>query len=139
MSAFIVEDQIINRVVSFLSTDRESDHIRRLIVAETSLDIARIEDHCSTLGNAMFALNVNAIEQRYGAGEAKEFRALDFAYRYELAKRIQAYKSLQCWLYQCSEGDVPDTSLLYATMERVAGLLAAKIVCDLPAYDKATW
>jgi len=47
-------------------------------------------------------------------------------------------KSLQCWKYQCSEGDIPETKL-YQFFEEVEHHLALKIVINLPEYDKATW
>jgi hypothetical protein len=138
MSAFIVEDETINRVIGALKGfDRQSPIAKRLR-EELSLDLTTRQSR-HELGTAMFALNCNAIEQRYGAGEAKEFRALDYSYRPTTATLVQAYKSLRCWLYQCSEGDVKETSLLYQTMSALTGDLAEEIVEKLPAYEKAEW
>ena len=138
MSAFVVEDQIINRVVTFLADLRDGEHIRRVIADETGFHIEQRNDR-ERLGAAMFALNCSAVEQRYGEGEAKEFRDLNYAYQIELTNAIQAFKALECWSYQCCEGDVPETSLLYATMGRVGDLLARHIVQGLSMYDKAKW
>jgi hypothetical protein len=133
MSAFVVEDKIINRVVTFISNTGSKQTIKD----ETGIDIGTFEG-CELLGKAMFELNCNAVEQRYGAGEAKEFRDLDYGYRPSVSNAVQVYKSLRCWLYQCSEGNVPER-LLYATMERVSDQLAHHIVSELKAYDKAEW
>lgn len=121
MSSFVVEDEIINSVVNFLSKYRVHGSYLFLedVNAETGCNLETAEGR-TALGNAMFALNCNAVEQRYGAGEAKEFRALDYQYRSTIPPTlIQAYKSLSCWRYQCAEGDVPESSLLYAAMGRV--------------------
>ncbi len=139
MSAYIVQDKTINRVVSFLAMDRSSggEYLRRIIQEETGCDLLTREGK-EALGQAMFDLNCNAVEQRYGKGEAKEFRDLDYTFSLDIsANRFQAYKSLKCWRYQCSEGDVPEGSLLYATMEKVRGEMADDIVSSLPEYESA--
>jgi hypothetical protein len=138
MSAFVVEDKTINRVVSFLATDRESDWLRRRIIKELGLDL-ETELGRETLGKLMFSLNVDAVNQRYGENAAQEFRPLNYQYRMEIScNRLMAFKALQCWHYQCSEGDIDETPL-YQLMERVQGWLAEAIVTRLEAYDKLAW
>jgi hypothetical protein len=138
MSAFIVEDKTINRVVTFLGTDREGDWLRRQVQEHLGLDLTTGVGR-ETLGQLMFSLNCDAVNQRYGENQAQEFRPLDYKYRMEIScNRIQAFKSLQCWHYQCSEGDI-DQNPLYQTMERIQGALAEIIVTRLDAYDKLAW
>jgi hypothetical protein len=86
----------------------------------------------------MFQLNCDGVNARYGAGEAEKFRPLHFTYKSEYASAVQVLKSLHCWHYQCSEGDVPHTKL-YQFFEEVEKHLAVQIVTALPAYDKAVW
>ncbi len=137
MSAYIVEDATINAVVSFLAMDRKGDWMRRQIQTETGCDLATTEGK-EELGKAMFALNCNAVEQRYGEGQAKDFRDLDYTFSLNInVNKFAAYKSLKCWLYQCSEGDVPESSLLYAAMNRVKGEMADDIVSSLAQYESA--
>lgn len=139
MSAFMVEDSVINSVIAYLAHGRNIDHIRTLIFTETGCDL-RTADGCEKLGVAMFQLNIEGVEARYGKGEAAEFRELDHKFRSELPPTaIQAYKSLGCWHYQCSEGELPESNLFYATMERVSSEIAHEIVRSLPAYEKARW
>lgn len=138
MSAFVVGDATINLIVSFLATDRDGDWTRRLIQRETGCDLTTGEGR-KKLGLAMFELNCRAVNQRYGEGEAAEFRALDYEFGLLPTSRMQAYKSLQCWHYQCAEGTVPDESLLYSTMQRVMSSIADDIVRRLPEYDAARW
>lgn len=140
MSAYIVEDKTINRVVSFLEQDRDSAHIKRKV--GECFKLSGFDP--LALGCAMFSLNVEGVEARYGdratysEGDGS-FRPLDYRYQYETCTRMQALKSLRCWLYQCSEGDIPETSAFFQLMERYAGELAYSIVADLPEYCAAAW
>ena len=87
----------------------------------------------------MFQLNCDGVNERYGAGEAGTFRPLNFTYQPEAYSSLaQVLKSLQCWQYQCNEGDVPETQL-YQFFEEVEHHVALLIVMDLPEYEKATW
>lgn len=138
MSAFVVDDKTINRAISFLATDRDGDWLRNYIREHLGVDLTTGIGR-ETLGNLMFSLNCDAVNQRYGDDQAKEFRSLDYRYRLEAGvTRIQAFKALQCWHYQCSEGDI-DQNGLYKTMERVQGHVAEMIVTRLPAYDSLAW
>ena len=139
MSAFVVEDKTINGVVAFLALTRDLDRVRRVVEQEMGADLST-GDGCQQIAEAMFRLNCNAVDQRYGEGESATFRDLDYRYQRVIPPSIvQAYKSLRCWIYQCSEGDVPEASLLYSTMAKVSDALAHEIVTGLPAYDRAEW
>lgn len=136
MSAFVVKDKTINRVVTFLSMGRDLDWIRRLL-ASNGYDL-ETDTGKKKLADDMFSLNVKGVDARYGEGEANHFRPLNFAYRLEPHfSTITAYKSLGCWLYQCQEGDIAEESALYKLMSQVKGLIAEHIVSGLAEYDKA--
>lgn len=138
MSAFVVGDETINRVVSFLATDREGDWLRTYIQEQLGLDLTTGMGR-ETLANLMFSLNCDAVNQRYGDEQAKEFRPLDFKYRMQIScSRVQCFKALQCWQYQCSEGDI-DQNSLYQVMARIQGQIAEMIVTRLDAYEKLAW
>lgn len=123
MSAFIVDDKTINSVVEFTSYARDAGHIRSMIARELGVTLP---SDAVTLADAMFGLNVNAVEQRYGIGEAVSFRPLDFKYARPMdTTRAVAVENLGCWLYQCAEGNIPDTSKLYSAMEKVKRLIEA--------------
>ena len=51
---------------------------------------------------------------------------------------MEQFKAIHCLLYQCCEGNVPN-SPLYDELNHAAGELAHRIVQDLPEYDKASW
>jgi hypothetical protein len=134
MSSFIVQPQTINCVVSFLYwKTQKNDWTARRLATELSLDV---HDSPGSLAQAMTALNYKATNERYNENE--DFRQDDSAFDFVLGDRLQVVKSLRCWLYQCSEGDVPETPL-YKIMDKYADILAYEIVCDLPEYKKALW
>ena len=136
MSSYVVEDATINRVVSFLQSLHEASMIRRELLGVANLITPEGEKE---LAVKMFALNWEAVLTRYPQSDPDHFRREDFRYSYELATEIQAYKSLTCWLYQCAEGNIPETNALYKAMDRVKDLLANELVTKTPEYEKAYW
>lgn len=85
-------------------------------------------------------LNRAALVARYG--EADAFGVPDVPERipsWPSPSRPCLCKVLDCYLYQCSEGDLPETSLLYKEVERARDELRAKIVRDLPEYEAGPW
>lgn len=139
MSAYIVEDKTINRIVAWLEFDEAgSQRIAKHTLQQHGYDLSRTEE-AERLANEMFQLNINAVEQRYGVGEAAEFRPLDFKYRSSLPQPIMhTLKALHCWSYQCSEGDVPDTPL-YQMFDEIEANMCRHIIGSLPEYNEAPW
>jgi hypothetical protein len=88
------------------------------------------------LGQDMINLNYGAVNERYGEEEVPEkFQRI----KNVPASNIQTVKSLQCYLYQCSEGDKFENSKLYRGLRRLEEHLLNEIVTSLPAYEKAVW
>lgn len=139
MSAYMVEDVTINKVISYLNLKAASDRYYwpNRMLGKQGYDMSS-EDGCKQLGDDMFALNIQGVDSRY-PGSAEQFRALDYTYRFTLhTNRITSYKALGCWQYQCSEGDVPQTEL-YKLMTEVMHALAMEIAEDTPQYKAAKW
>jgi hypothetical protein len=139
MSAFMVEDQTINTIVNWLRTE-----IPNLSYIPYKLRDLGIDTFApgweEQLGQAMFELNIKGVEARYGTGEAASFRVLDYSYTPAPAvPLVQTLKSLQCWLCQCSEGDVPETKLYKLFDHDVQLYLMEKIIDTLPEYQQAVW
>lgn len=138
MSAFIVGITTINTIVTLLSDElRENPSFKHFFQEQArkyNVDIVS-DDWKEKLTKAMHALNVSAVDQRYN-----EKNALDTIVYSPVpyGSRIAAFKSLQCWMYQCAEGDVPETDL-YKFFEEVEKQIAISIVIGLLAYDKAKW
>lgn len=127
MSAFIVADKSINRILAYFAKESNS--------RDLGYDLSELDERAK-LGRKLHAMNVAAVNDRYGE---RDDSISQFRYR-ELAAPtdVQAYKHLRCLLYQCMEGDVPERKL-YKQMERASDTLASAIVHGLPEFDKAEW
>jgi hypothetical protein len=148
MSAFVSDDQTINRIVSGLCFAKlhgdYSNPIPRL-----DGDLAAAIESPAEFGRTLYAMNVNAVEQRYPdcignpnnlPGQCDDDgNHLPYQYQSIIPPQpIQLYKSIQSYLYQCNEGDV-DEFPLYKTLNGYLVKLACHIVDNSPAYDKADW
>ena len=139
MSAYMVANETINRVVYWLYFEiTRSQWLKEKLEKASGIDTSGYA-WTETLGEAMFQLNIAGVNDRYGDGEAKQFRELDYHYKPVHGSKIQVLKSLQCWLYQCSEGEVV-TKPLYTFFHDVAEPhLMSSIIYDLPEYEAAEW
>jgi hypothetical protein len=141
MSAFMVNDTAINYVVNWLRRNRDqfSFSVIPHKLKELGFDTS-VAGWAERLGYAMFQLNINAVDARYGNGEAAKFRKLDYRFEHtEAVSLMQVLKSLQCWLYQCNEGAVPETELYGLFDTDVQMFLMGKIITSLPEYEEADW
>lgn len=129
MSAFVVEPKTINRVVTYLQRGNVACYLRDEIT-EAGFDI---DNNPQELAQAMMNLNVDAVNQRYAEHATPPVIAFVPLMH---CNDFQVLKSLQCWLYQCNVGNVPE-SQLFQLMERASNQLAHTIINRLPAYDKA--
>jgi len=133
MSAFLVNEKTISIIVTTLSEYLTNNQF--LIDKARELELDVISPHWQEkFADALFEMNCEALRQRYGDTEFPLFN-------YQLAHApslIEAYKSLQCFLYQCSEGNVPETKL-FKFMEEFSHGLAKDIISNLPEYEEAEW
>jgi len=147
MSAFIVNDETINNVLSYLKLGKDTEWLRRRI-EQYGYKLQDDEDY-EQFGGKLYLMNVAAVDERYNEANdsvkiLQEFRfciggAKTLTGRQALTiTTIQAYKSAKCLRYQCSEGDVPETNL-YKCLETIIQALADRIIDYSPAYDAAKW
>jgi hypothetical protein len=130
MSAYVVNSETINRVVTFIGRNGES------WMRDQHPDLEQ-------LGRDMFALNLDAVHARYPGETDEELPGAVGPKVYEYGRAgctgiHQAIKSLQCWLYQCSEGDTGRRGLYQAMRDYERRLLGA-LVADMPEYKAADW
>jgi hypothetical protein len=79
MSAYMVRDETINRVITWLSWEiTRSDWLKRKVDEELHLDLSK-SNWEEELGHAMFQLNIDGVNERYGEG-AQKFRKLNYRY-----------------------------------------------------------
>jgi hypothetical protein len=95
------------------------------------------------LADAMLAMNLDAFRQRY---DAEMFFACQSDIELDSGKwrtetplsDMQFFKSLQCFLYQCCEGNV-DERPLYKTLKALLELQAVSFNEKSPDYEAAQW
>jgi hypothetical protein len=137
MSAYMVADETLNRVVEWLYFEvAQYPYLRDKLEKASGIDTTAYA-WSEALGKAMFELNTLSVNDRYGEGEAVHFRPLD--YQPAHGSKIQVLKSLQCWLYQCTQGEVVNQPLYQFFQDVVEPYLMSKIICALPEYRAAAW
>jgi hypothetical protein len=115
MSSFLVADRTINRIVTwFHENEKAGSPNREAIAAALSIDPLHPDFH-RIFAYALFAMNLAAVTHRYGPDEARRQHPLDYHSRPELpGGDLRVYESLCCLLYQCAEGDIPQSKLFQA-------------------------
>ena len=141
MSAFIVSDKTLLNIVRFLTLDLNSSgnkicygSINRILIkAGFNLEYP---EHRDRLIKEMALLNRLGVNERYDENETEMH--VSFINGMPPTK-VQAYKSLGCFLYQCCEGDIPEKNDLYKMFEEIKNEIAHAIVHSLKEYDDAQW
>ncbi len=137
MSAYIVEDETINRIVAYLVRDDfSSNPTARYLLNQAGFDVSR---DARGLAHEMHRLNVYGVDERYGEGQGREMSGEPFTYVDMGAPTIyQALMSLQCLIYQCSEGDCVERPL-YKLLRDIEINLMHAIIDTIPQYKAAQW
>lgn len=141
MPAFIVSDETINKVVSYLYSEANSP-VEWL--EYSALKLQEIEglypdtpENAERLGNKLFDMNAAALDSRYGEGEAEKARPLGFSFQLNFpGSQIAAIKALESWLYQCLQGHIIYTRL-YQAMKEVRNELCIDSVHQTEEYEEA--
>lgn len=134
MSAFIVQKTTINKILSWLGREFLNNRYLQELARQFGVDVVS-DGWEQKLAKEMYSLNVTAVNQRYKEkNPVSEIVYSPCPY----SSRIAAWKALVCWLYQCSEEDVPQTKL-YRFFEEIEKQTACCIVRDLPKYEQASW
>ena len=143
MSAYVVDNKTINRIVSALLYSRDTNRFDGPLPAMYNKWLKEFtQDEPEEIGAALYGMNCNAVMQRYPDCSTDELPGpIDAGYKYRnelITSSIQFYKSLQCYLYQCTEGDVR-TLPLYNALEAYQHEIADHIITNTPEYDNAKW
>lgn len=148
MSAYVVDPKVINLIVSApqCAIRQEGKYPSKYpdLRYLNAKNLREMAEEPAELGRAMYSMNVNAVEQRYPDSELPgtytDGQHLD-AYKYQFVldtNRMQVYKYLQSYLYQCTEGDVGELPLYKALVEFRAQL-AQHMIEHSDEYEKAAW
>ena len=150
MSAFIVDEKCLNNIINFLTYEQfwkdETYGQCSKLLKKRGYDLDKDND-CERLYQDMLNLNIQAIEIRYPDTEGKAIESffvnpesVDFSFKHSANPGIyQALKSIQCWQYQCTEGEPMQSSMLYVTFRKIIDIINASIVEKIPQYKKAVW
>ncbi len=138
MSAYIVDDETINRIISaaMLYTLVSLAPAPRGIVPDNPEP-----NDWRALGSAMRDMNVAAVIARYGPSDSLSGPSPLLPYQFRLVTApglVQTVKSLACYLYQCSEGDIPERRL-YQQLDKWQAELCRHYVTESDAYAQAEW
>lgn len=139
MSAFIVEDRTICKIVTWLAWGNDVTWYRNR-VEDLGYDLSK-DLSVEKLAKDMWALNCNAVDARYGNGQADQMGGRTFKFNFAGSGigKFEVLKAINCWHYQCSEGDDVPNHPLYKVMETISNSLAQQIVSRMPEYDRIPW
>jgi hypothetical protein len=130
MSSFVVSDETINNVVTYVF----KYGAMRPPACNKIIDFTKSFNDPDRLGREMLRMNVTAVNQCYG----KEVRPKKYFFIYSKASVFKVLKSLQCYLYQCGEGRVPRRKL-YRLLSELEVQITSLIIEDLKEYQEAKW
>jgi len=138
MSAFIVNTNVMAKVVTAILLNFDTfDGEGTCRTSFHALPTDAQKAAGTKIGRKLFLMNSRALRARYGRGE--HLSVPEFVFEtWADATPVEQFKAISCVLYQCCEGEVPN-SRLYGELNRSAGELAQSIVQDLPEYEKAAW
>lgn len=153
MSCYIVEDETINRIVSFCFWEHEDriKHTIKQVFEDIGINLWGFHNDKETdnamriFGEKLLAMNVMSYYARYSHQEdtkddiaeaIKEYKFEDLP----LSERehCQVLMSIQCFLYQCSEGDVDETPL-FLGLRKIEESIKSHLISQMPKYQKAKW
>lgn len=138
MSAFIVDDETINRIVTWIESNTGNslgmEVKRTLNKFGISMEEELTEFTLSKMANSFLFLNKLGVDSRYD--EKKELHPMKFVRVFD--SDIQVLKSMHCLRYQCNEGNIPEQPA-FKFLEELIEVLTAKIIDSLPEYEKAVW
>ena len=154
MSAYVVSYETMNRLLAGLSyTQYRHDtypHGPRELLGRP-FDANCEPEALTALGIKLLSLNVRAVQCRYEDLRSKTpsecvgffnpgMEHTDFVYDPATVSPTpaQLYKTLQCFIYQCSEGAIIHDPL-YKELEEWWNRIGHFIISNLPEYNSAVW
>ncbi len=141
MSSFIVSNECMSNVINGLYWNHGfKEMYRHQIHKKMNLDNYDKDSDLAyqDFGNKLFELNQKAVMARYPEDKTNYAQIHKFEWKDRSVSDLQFLKSVQCLMYQCSEGDVPNTEL-YKWLEVLERCLMAHIINKMPEYNQAAW
>mgnify|MGYP000560194475 FL=1 len=129
MSAFLVTEKTLYNCMKAITKAQYSALYK---------DIDGSQKKFKIIFMALNSLNSLALKVRYNEEPAPGYKFCSIKYTEASSCKVQLLKSLQCLIYQCSEGSVVKTGL-YKKLIEVKNDLQDLIISDMPEYKKAVW
>ena len=132
----MVNTKTINNILTGLTSKKWVDGIMGKYPFE---DVIKKEEDFNKLGKRLLRLNINALIQRY-KDDKNQYKGILNNYKFNFVKssKIQFIKNLQCFLYQCLEGNNTKKKL-YKDLKKVENALINSYISNLKEYKKASW
>ena len=134
MSAYVVSNDTINRIVTYLEKDNSENRWDRDMLAKAAGIPPTDPNFADKLGEQLLLLNVDSVNRLYNEQDAPQ----DYEFKRIPCSKMQLFKTLSCYLYQSCEGDC-DKTALFKAVDRMQFSIAKSIIYDLPAYEYAEW
>lgn len=150
MSAFMMSKESLAKIAAYVHREVQQDkysldYIRDIREACRKYEAANnkvVSIGCpspQTVYRVLELMNAESLYQRYGDALKDNISdtvpAIPF---WGHLKKVEVYKLLQCYTYQCAEGNVPETAL-YKAIETMEHDLADSIVRAMPEYEATNW
>ncbi len=135
MSAYIVEDKTINKIVGALYYHGRYGRIYPNPAYGSEILTVCTKEKAEKLAQDLLDLNYKSVNARYREQEEPH----TIAYKNTTpASKVRLHKALSCFLYQSCEGNCANTEL-YKQVENYKNRLADDIVHNLEEWDNAPW
>ena len=140
MSAWIVGNDSINKIVNSFYWLRENEHLRyklkdKFKISFEGLNNEDLNEELKKFGQLLVDLNQNSVNQRYNT-EDKPFK---FVFSDVKSLSIfQFLKSVECLAYQSCEGNSEETEI-YKFLIELEEYLRYRIIRNIEEYKKAKW
>lgn len=151
MSAFLINQKTIANLAETLCSVLNN---RQNYIYYDLSKLAPLLNDCKTyphgdvnstkLGQMLLNMNIEALNNRYPQNPwwksdlTDDYNNFDNGENLLKTNKFQLLKSLHCYLYQCSEGNIPDNQL-YIALREFDNQIQSDIISHLPDYENAVW
>jgi hypothetical protein len=137
MSSYLVDDKSLCLIATYLVKCKNTNENTGLTDIHYPCG-EELDDKIKALAIKLKKMNVKALDIRYGIGKVKAALELSYSRSTINDSKYQVLKSIECYLYQCSEGAVIK-SKLYKAIKNEMYALGFELVKNTPAYEKVKW
>lgn len=136
MSCCIVSDKTLAYIVSgVVKYVHKGSNIYKVL--QNCLHIET--DDVKAIPEALFSSLVYMNQRAYNVRYNENFTDTPVYTKCFGIERLQLIKHIDCFLYQCSEGNVPEQFPLFHVMEQIRNYLCVEYVRQTDAYASRDW